>query len=319
MAKRTPKGQVAKLTKELDKVEKKLFDLSIITAKTKKTDNLFWARMRAKTKKLYEEARIIYAAWNELNIPFFYNKNIRKQIKRIKDLSFTIPNPTNYKQFKNKNINKQTIKTILNDSISSFVIGADSGEKKLNRLYGLTQQLNITETTLNKGIEEGFKERASVYGARKRIQEDLLRDALEKKYITVIDKNGKPINYKITTYAELVARTKLIQAQSDGTVNLAISTGSDLVQVSSHNTKTEYDAQFEGKIYSLSGKNSNFPAVIDLPPFHPNCRHTITVVFEEALEINRTLEKLSDFSKGKINIHPTRTAHIPINKRKGLK
>jgi hypothetical protein len=311
---RTPKTEIAFLKQRLSRVENVLFDISKLTATTKQTSNLFWSNLLTEAKKQYEEARVIFSEWGQTNIPFFYDKNLKKQIRRIKEMKFTPPSVPSWIKFKDNRVNVRTKAGIVNDAISDYIIGLDSGQKKLNKLFRSTQQVNITEEELNKSIIEGFQQKRSLYGARKSAQQALLNDALDKKYIVVMDKNGDPIDYGIKTYAELVARTKLTEAQSSGTVNLAVATGSDLVQVSSHNTKTPFDAQFEGKVFSISGEDKRFPPAVFLPPFHPNCIHTISVYFADA-QPEKTLQEMSDFSKGKTEKHPTRTMHVPVSKR----
>jgi hypothetical protein len=314
MAKRTPKQSISFLLKRLDRAEKKLTDIANIIATTKETTKTFWNSLSRQSREAYEEARIVYADWNKSEIPYFYRENIRKQIKRIKALKFEPTNNVKYTTFINKRVNKRTVKDILEDSLTSFLDGTVRGEKKLNRLMGLTQQLNIAEKKLNITIAEGLAEKGTVRGAKLKLRNELLKDALDKEFITIINKNGKPINYKIDTYAEMVARTKITQAQSDGTVNLAKAYDSDLVQVSSHNTETAFDAQFEGKVFSLSGKDKDFPKAGFLPPFHPNCIHTLSIYFKEA-HSNSENKAISDFSLNKTEIHPTRKSQIPISQR----
>jgi hypothetical protein len=305
--------QVNKLTKRLDIVEKKLLRVSNITNNTKEVSMRFWSRLRKEVRAAYEEARIVYAKWTELNLPAFYNRNIQEQIRRIKGIDFTPPKSVNYRKFIKTGINDKTINKIMRDSIKDYFTGLAKGEKKLNRLLGITQQLNVDEKAIDIAIEKGLKRSKTVLSAKKSLQNRLMKDALDGKYILVIDKNGNPINYHLGTYAELVSRTKIIDSLTAGTINVARAFGSDLIQVSSHNTLTAYDATFEGKIFSLSGKDPDFPAVSDLPSFHVNCQHSTTVVFREVLE-DRGIDKYSDFSKGKTFEHPTREGHIPTNR-----
>lgn len=116
-------------------------------------------------------------------------------------------------------------------------------------------------------------------------------------------------------YAELVARTKIIEASSQSVIATAVETGSDLVQISSHNTKTPLCAEYEGKIFSISGKDPDFPMLDAEPPFHPNCMHTMTITFREALARDGTLEKYVDFSNDRTGEHPTREGFIPVAER----
>lgn len=302
------------LNDRLFKVENKLFEISKEIAITKETSNVYWSSVTRRLKEQYEIARFIYADWVNTNLPLLYDANIKSHIKRIKSMTFKPPFQLDYKEFVNNNINIQSKRIITSTAYSDYDIGLDSGAKKLNRLLRFSQQVNITENELNKSITEGFSKNKSIYGVRKKAQEALLKDALDKKYITVVNKNGVPVDYNIKSYAKLVARTKYIQAQADGTVNLAVAYGSDLVQVSSHNTPTPLCQQFEGKIFSISGEDKRFPALIAEPPFHPNCRHSLTVYFAEA-QPAETLQKASDFSLGKSEVHPTLKHFKPVSER----
>lgn len=309
---RTVKGQIAELKKRLGKIEDKLFDISKITAISKDTSNFFWSRLLNQAKKEYEKARVIFAEWANNNMSFFYDKDLRKSILKIKQMAYKPPEMVSFIKFKDNNINVQTKASIVSDTISDFVIGLDSGEKKLNRLLRASQQVNITEESLNKSVIEGFNEKRSIYGVKKKVQQVLLQDALDKKYITVVNKNGDPINYKMTSYSELVARTKITDMQAASTVNLSLALGNDLVQVSSHNTITPICMFYEGKIFSLSGKDNRFPPMTNQPPYHCNCQHRLTVYFADA-QPAETLQKASDFSLGKSDIHPTLKSHLPNN------
>lgn len=314
----TDRQRVVELKNSLDNIQKKLFELSKEISIAKDTSNLYWAKQRNQAKKLYEEARLIFVNWSKINLPEKMNESLKQQIATIKQMSFQPSKSINYLEFKNKDITKQTTGAVISNANADYITGLNQGEKRLNRLMSLTQQLNITEDRLDKAISEGFQERKSIYGVRKKLQEELVKDAIDKKYITVIDKNGITRNYDIKKYSEMVARTELRQIQTDGTVNLALAYGSDLVQVSAHNTETPYDSQFEGRIYSLSGKDPDFPPAYDLPPFHPECIHVITVYFKDA-HSEKEIKEMSDYSLGKTEQHPYRKNLLPNNDLIGRK
>jgi hypothetical protein len=319
--------EVKKLKKRLDKAEAQLKDISIEISTTTQTSMSYWNNLKKRAHKAYEEARAAFADWAKSDIPAAYKLSLQTQIRRIKKMKFTPPVRINYNTFVASDRSKRTVTILVSDAIDAYILRTTGGEKKFNDLMNLTQQLNITEDEVNKAIKKGFIEGAegvfnrkkkvgagSLYGAQRNLQKELLKDALDEKYIALVDKNGKLRNYNLKSYAELVARTKLTEAQASSTVNLSLAYGSGLVQVSSHNTETEYDAQFEGKVFDLTGENPRFPNATDLPPFHPNCLHTITVYFEDA-HSKEEIDKMSDFSKGKTKEHPTRKGFIPINER----
>ncbi len=122
--------------------------------------------------------------------------------------------------------------------------------------------------------------------------------------------------YKPRYYADMVARVKFHEAQSEASVLQCGNYGTDLVQVSSHNTTTAICVPFEGKIYSVSGTSKMFPPLFDTPPYHPNCLHLIYPTFESAMEVQGTLDSFSAFSKGTISRPPIPASFIPISKRK---
>ena len=104
----------------------------------------------------------------------------------------------------------------------------------------------------------------------------LLEQHSEDKTIIV---NGK--RWKTEKYAETLARTTNITANSETNLIIAENAGTDLVRISAHNTKTPFDAQFEGRIFSVKGKDKRFPPLLYKPPYHPNCLHVMQPVFEE--------------------------------------
>ena len=105
------------------------------------------------------------------------------------------------------------------------------------------------------------------------------------------------------------------ESETNATIQTATTLGSDLVQVSSHNTTCDICAQYEGKIYSINGVSKDFPRLEEEPPYHPNCRHLLIVQFREVLEL-RGIEQYTAFSNGKIEKPPYIPSFVPIKERK---
>ena len=97
--------------------------------------------------------------------------------------------------------------------------------------------------------------------------------------------NIKGRMYRLSKYSQLVARTELRNAQSRATLDLCKQYDNDLVQVSSHGTDCNICSEYEGQIYSISGRHTRYPILSDSPPYHPNCMHSILPTSEEAIEI----------------------------------
>lgn len=100
----------------------------------------------------------------------------------------------------------------------------------------------------------------------------------EQSFITINDRH-----YQLKPYSKLVARTEMRNSQTDGVIKSCNQYDNDLVEVSNHGTLTPICEPFEGEIYSLSGRNKDYPAASDYPPYHPNCQHYLIPTSEDAI------------------------------------
>jgi len=315
------KEQLHKMKDKMTVIEKKL-DILVNKIKTSdETANIYWSQINRDVKKVYEEMRVVFKTHFTKSVDNEYYEELNKEVQRLKGKKFKTSIKVNYSDVENSFSNTQSVSAILNDGLSSFFIGSQSGEKTLNRFIMQTQQILVSEKKVNQLIEDGFftedskgRAKRTKSAARKALQEEFTKKYGENKFITVINKNGKEMKFRPKYYADMVARTKLIECNSIAAVNTALDVGSDLVQVSSHNTPTPLCQEFEGKIYSISGNDKDFPMLEEIPPYHPNCRHSLSVVIREALEMDG-IGKYSDFSKGITEDHPTRQSHIPVSQR----
>lgn len=228
--------------------------------------------------------------WASASIPKQYASSLASAIREIKAATVKPPNVVDYKTTINTNHAKQSLQSILNDAVASFNTGLSVGQTSMLRLASVTQQIAISEARVNKAVAQGFIEEGSAIGSKQALRDALLQKAIDGKYITIVNKNGDSVQYNIDSYAEMVARTKLIEASSMAVIDTAQEVGADLVQVSSHNTRCEECAEYEGKIFSISGSDPDFPALDAAPPFHPNCMHDITVVYRSALVAEGSLD-----------------------------
>ena len=303
------------LSRQLSQVDKNLDKIVSRIATADNTSNAFWVAIQNDITKEYDKAKAIASEWIALDIPKTYRQDAAEQLAKIKAKKIPGLRDVTFSQFANTDLSKQSIQSLIDQTVITFATRLEAGKMTMIQLSRLTQQILIDEKLLTRNIASGFIEGGSVNAAKKKLQNELLKNALGEKYVTVIDRNGKITYWNIKKYAEMVARTKLQETSTQAVVNTTMAVGGDLVQVSSHNTQTAFDAQFEGKIYSLSGNSKQFPVATILPPFHPNCIHSITTVFAETLAIDGTLDKYVDFSNGKSEIHPTRKSHTPVSDR----
>lgn len=307
--------KVSRLTDKLKTISDRIDKIIIEIASTSETSSAYWAKINSRLREQYEALRRTVNEWTLKELPKEFQDSLRKTLTDLKYKSISAPKKIKYDDFASANINKQSLKSILNETLASYESGFKQGQNTLTRLASLTQQTLLSEKQVTKAIAEGFIEKGSANASKKRLQKELLNKSLDGKYITIIDKNGKPEQWKVDTYAELVARTKLSEASAQAVFNTASAVGADLVQISAHNTQTKICIEFEGKIFSLSGNDRDFPALPEGPPFHPNCQHSMSIVFKEALQRDGTLDKYIAFSNDESEIHPTRKSFIPRSER----
>jgi len=107
------------------------------------------------------------------------------------------------------------------------------------------------------------------------IKKDIVQQLSDRGFKVLLDKGGK--QWELGTYSEMLARTHVIKANTEATINRGSQLEIDIYEVSSHGTLDDICGVQEGKLYSVSGKSKNYPRLTDdrTPPFHPNCKHTL--------------------------------------------
>ena len=161
------------------------------------------------------------------------------------------------------------------------------------------------------GLEQVALQRAQGRGTYKVLPEFV--QALRREGITAfVDKAGR--NWSLHTYCSMVSRTTSRQAEV-----LAVLTADpeqDLYRISSHGTTCAICAPFEGRVYSKSGTNPDYPPLAaafgkqdPAGPntlantwlnLHPNCLHAI-YPYSEVGRTEEEIQKIKDFSDPRKN------------------
>ena len=161
------------------------------------------------------------------------------------------------------------------------------------------------------GMEQVALQQATGRGTYK-ILPEFVR-ALRREGITAfVDKAGR--RWSLHTYCSMVSRTTSRQAEV-----LAVLTADpeqDLYQISSHNTTCKLCAPYEGRVYSKSGTNPDYPPLAAAfgkqdpagPDalantwlnLHPNCLHSL-YSYSEVGRSEEEIQKIKDFSNPRKN------------------
>lgn len=179
-------------------------------------------------------------------------------------------------------------------TIQSAIIGRV--EPDVYRRIGLEQVANIQ--AVGKGINRAVPEFVEV---------------LRREGVTAfVDKAGR--NWSLHTYCTMAARTTSRQAEVLSV--LTADPAHDLYIISSHGTTCKVCAPYEGRVYSRSGTNPDFPSLADafgkIDPagadnlantylnIHPNCLHVL-LPWTAAGRTPEEIEKIKRFSNPKTN------------------
>lgn len=179
------------------------------------------------------------------------------------------------------------------------------------------------------GLEAVSNMQAVGKGVNKTVPE--FADTLRREGVTAFtDKAGR--NWSLHTYCTMVSRTTSRQAEV-----LAVLTADpehDLYKISSHNTACKICAPYEGRVYSKSGKDTDFPPLAlafgkidkngpdDLTNsylnIHPNCLHVLmpwTAAGRSEKEIEE-IKRKSSFKTNPPDIDPRTQKQIDAYRRK---
>jgi hypothetical protein len=314
------KKKFAELEVSLRKHEKNISVIVNDFLTNPQQNQLYWQSIKTKLNREYRELLRLNSEWAVTEIPRQYRFVLREQMAKAKSLK-SITNEaqkTISQLLKSKNV-QQIQKVLAQSAIDDISTGLLLGRRDINRLIAQTRQTLISESIIDNAlireVEAGNISASKILKRPGTVANSLMNAANNNRFITIIDKNGNPLKYRITYYSEMVFRTKWHDAQSQAVITNNKNWDTDLIRVSNHSTITEICQQFEGKIFSLTGKNKDFPVADDVPPYHPNCLHYITTAFEEALKVQKNYKQYSDFSKGKIDRPPGQETFIPIKKR----
>lgn len=156
-------------------------------------------------------------------------------------------------------------------------------------------------------------------------------EQLRREGITAfVDRAGR--NWSLHTYCSMVTRTTSRQAEIAAV--LSADPEHDLYKISSHSTTCALCAPYEGRVYSRSGNDPDFPPLSDafgkVDPngpnslantwlnIHPNCLHVL-LPWTAAGRTPEEIQKIRDFSDPKKNpysVDPRSRAQIEAYRKK---
>ena len=234
---------------------------------------------RFRAERLLHEVEVITTSldrsaykWANDTMPMSYDRGIDLAAERLKAMGVT-----RFVSY-DAEIHTSSISILIDDVAKELLISNDGMKKFFNRFIRMTQQTILQDTEISKMIAEGLIEGQARRTISDTILKGLRRQLDDEKFVVI---NGR--NYRPDSYAKLIARTRTREATSKGTINTSLRYGVDLVQIDVHSNACEFCQQHEGRVFSISGTDPDFPQLIEQPPYHPHCECNLVPVTREAL------------------------------------
>lgn len=156
--------------------------------------------------------------------------------------------------------------------VQTLVDNASKSLVDANKFVGRT-----INDTLRKVSLEVIASKVATGDTVKETKKRLLDAFATNGIATLKDKNGKNVN--LQSYAEMIARTTTREATNLGAIQEVEDAGDDLVQMTQHHSTCPICAVYEGRVYSISGKDTRYLPLSTVfkghMTIHPNCTHSI--------------------------------------------
>jgi hypothetical protein len=219
------------------------------------------AQVKAEIAYLDEYAK----QWATDTIDVQYRKGVIEAVNGLKGLGIEIAGFEAFSQLHTKAIGILTANTINDLTDANNFVGRVMGDA--------VRQAGLEATQLK--IATG--------GTVRETQKLLAKKLIDMGIAGIRTKNGRMI--AIAPYSELVARSTTREATNTATMNQLSYLGYDLVQMSSHATTCPVCSAYQGRVYSISGKDNRYPPLNAAfsgshANIHPNCRHVLVPYIE---------------------------------------
>lgn len=208
----------------------------------------------------------------EDELPEYYEIGSEEALRQLRNVGADINVAEGFNR-----IHRDAIIALVDDTARAF------GES----LTGISRSANLvlgkaTRELLTQQMAKGFIGGEAIATVRKVIKATIQEQGLS----ALVDKGGR--KWTLDRYADMLFRTKAVEARNRGLANRMVQNGYDLVQVSTHFTEHEECRVWEGKILSLTGATKGYPTVAQAEKaglFHPNCKHAINVMIPKLAKL----------------------------------
>lgn len=145
---------------------------------------------------------------------------------------------------------------------------------------------------IQKATQEAIGLKLSTNETLQECKKNILKNFSEQGITAIKTKNNRYI--RMDAYAEMVARSTTREVTNTATILQVQELGYDLVKISEHPGACPICQKYQGRVYSISGKDLRFPRLdvvfsSGYANIHPNCRHTLEPYIPEFNDVNKDI------------------------------
>jgi hypothetical protein len=146
--------------------------------------------------------------------------------------------------------------------------------------------------TIQEAVDEAVGLKLATNETLVECQKNILKKFSEQGITAIKTKNNRYI--RMDAYANMVARSTTREVTNTATILQVSELGYDLVKISEHPGACPICQKYEGRVYSISGKDKRFPRLdvafsSGYANIHPRCRHVLEPYIPEFNDVNKDI------------------------------
>lgn len=210
-------------------------------------------------------------------IPAAYQEALDETVEYFSRNRLQMLNPENFAQ-----IHQDAVYELVREMQYHIKESVSQVGRRVMRYLDVDRDQALRETGL-----EAAAQKALTGTTVQQTQKQLMQDLADQNFLTVQYGTGKrAYQVPLEVYTEMVARSTTREAGNAARENQLTANGYDLVKMTEHYPTCSVCASLQGRVYSISGKDTRFPPLSrafssGYQNVHPNCRHVIVPWIEE--------------------------------------
>jgi hypothetical protein len=223
---------------------------------------------------------IVSKNFSKEQLPKNYRKGVDGATNEIKKMGLDIGD---YESF--SRLHTQSVEMLVSNMIADLT--------DATRFVGREMKDVIRKAGMN-AIAQKQATGSTVKEAKRLVKQNLIKEGING----IKDRRGRMIS--LDAYAATVARSTSREATNTAKMTHLQANGYDLVQMSDHATTCPICQAYEGRVYSISGKDARYPqldrAFSSHANIHPNCEHVVVPYVEDLADNPEADRKFSNRS-----------------------